>query len=124
MLYFALVFAVGFALGTVRTLWVVPRLGARTAELMEQPVMLGVSVLAARWVARRIGVPPRWPRRLAMGCVALALMLVAEFSVVLWIRGLTIRGYLESRDPVSGAAYFIALGAFAVVPILVGRARA
>ena len=41
----------------------------------------------------------------------LALMLVAEFSVVLWIRGLTIHGYLEACDPVSEAAYFITLGA-------------
>jgi hypothetical protein len=35
-----------------------------------------------------------------------------------------IPSYLESRDPVSGADYFIALGAFAVAPIFVGRPRA
>jgi hypothetical protein len=46
VLYFALVFAAGFVLGTVRTLWAVPRLGVRTAELIELPTMLGVSVLA------------------------------------------------------------------------------
>jgi len=34
MLYFILVFAAGFVLGTIRTLWVVPRLGVRTAELI------------------------------------------------------------------------------------------
>jgi hypothetical protein len=51
-LYFVLVFAVGFVLGTVRTLWAVPRLGVRTAELMEAPIMFGVSILAARWVAK------------------------------------------------------------------------
>jgi hypothetical protein len=38
--YFAVMFAVGFVQGTIRTLWVVPRFGARTAELMEMPVML------------------------------------------------------------------------------------
>jgi hypothetical protein len=48
--YFALVFAAGFVLGTVRTLWVVPRLGVRTAELAEAPIMFGVSILAVRWV--------------------------------------------------------------------------
>ncbi len=110
MLYFALVFAAGFVLGTIRTLWAVPRLGVRTAELMEAPIMLGVSILAARWVVRLVGVPPLWPRRLAMGCVALGLMLLVEFTVVLWIRGMTIRGYFEARDPVSGAAYFMTLG--------------
>ena len=35
VLYFALVFAAGFALGTIRTLWVMPRLGVSTAELIE-----------------------------------------------------------------------------------------
>jgi hypothetical protein len=51
-------------------------------------------------------------------------MLLAEFSVVLWVRGMTIRGYFESRDPVSGTVYFLTLGSFAVILILVGRPRA
>ena len=123
VLYFVLIFAAGFVLGTVRTLWLVPRLGARTAELMEAPVMLAVSVLAVRWVVQHVRVPPLWPRRLAMGSIAFGLMLLAEFTVVLWIRGLTIHEYFETRDPVSGAAYFVALGAFAVIPIFVGRPR-
>jgi len=34
ILYFAAVFGAGFVLGLIRTLWVVPRLGARMAELL------------------------------------------------------------------------------------------
>jgi hypothetical protein len=37
VLYFALVFGAGFVLGTIRTLWGVPRAGGRKAELMEMP---------------------------------------------------------------------------------------
>ncbi len=44
VLYFALVFAVGFVLGTIRTLWIVPRFGTRMAELMEMPIMLAVTI--------------------------------------------------------------------------------
>jgi hypothetical protein len=117
VLYFALVFAAGFVLGAIRTLWVVPRLGVRVAELIECPIMLGVSILVARWVIQRVRIPSLWPRRLAMGCTALGLMLLAEFGFVLWIRGLTIRGYFESRDPVSGTVYLLTLGAFALVPL-------
>ena len=120
-LYFTLVFAAGFVLGTIRTLWVVPMLGARTAELIEEPIMFGVSILAARWVVRRLRFPSDCARRLALGCVALGLMLLVEFTFVLWIRGLTLRDYLAARDPISAAVYFLTLAAFAVMPVFVGR---
>jgi len=37
-LYFAIVFGVGFLLGPIRILWIVPRVGTRTAELIEAPI--------------------------------------------------------------------------------------
>ena len=123
VLYFVLVFAAGFVLGTIRTLWVVPRLGVRAAELAEAPIMFGVSILAARWVVRHVQVSPLRSRRLAMGCIALGLMLLVELTVVLWIRGMTISGYFAARDPVSGTVYFMTLGAFAVIPMFAGRGR-
>ena len=118
-LYFALVFGVGFVLGTIRTLWVVPRFGTRMAELMETPIMFVVTILAARWIVRRLAVPPKPSRRLGMGCVGLGLMLVAEFTLVLWLRGLSIREYLASQDPVSGTVYYVMLGVFCIMPPLV-----
>ena len=119
--YFALVFAAGFVLGIIRTLWIVPRVGARTAELMETPIMFAVTVLAARWVARRLLLPPTVATRLGFGFVALGLLLITEFTVVLWLRGLTIREYLAGRDPVAGTAYLIMLVVFALMPLLVVR---
>ncbi len=121
LVYFALVFGAGFVLGTIRMLLVVPRFGTRTAELMETPIMVMVSILAARWVVRRLAAPPKPSMRLAIGLVALALLLVAELALVLWLRGLTISEYLASRDPVAGTVYIIALGVFAVMPIFVAR---
>ncbi|MGA3090481.1 MAG: hypothetical protein ABSD75_17855 [Terriglobales bacterium] len=117
--YFALVFGVGFVLGAIRTLWVVPRVGTRTAELMELPIMLAITIVAARWTALRLSVPMMWSARLEMGCIALVLMLIAEFGFVLWIRGLSVKEYFASRDPVSGAAYYLLLIVFAVMPCLV-----
>ena len=63
VIYFALVFGAGFMLGTVRVLWGVPHVGTRTAELLEAPIMLVVTILAARWVVRRMSLPPEviWP---------------------------------------------------------------
>lgn len=121
VLYFALVFGAGFLLGPIRILWVVPRLGARRAELLESPIMLGISILAAGWIVRRFHLRPAWLTRLGMGGLALCLMLVAEFTLVLWLRGMPIRDYLANRDPVAGTVYFLTLGLFAVMPLFVGR---
>ena len=120
-LYFAVVFGAGFALGTVRVLWLVPRVGERTAELAETPLMLAVSLYAARWIVRRFVLPPVASTRLGVGLVALVLLLVMEFGFVLTLRGLTIRKYLSSLDPVSGTVYAISLALFALMPLLVSR---
>jgi hypothetical protein len=119
VLYFALVFGAGFVLGPIRILWAVPRFGTRVAELMEAPIMFVVTILAARWVVRRLTVPPKASSRFGMGCVGLGLMLVAEFTLVLWLRGLSISEYLASRDPVSGTVYYVMLGVFCIMPLLV-----
>ncbi|MCE5274528.1 MAG: hypothetical protein ABFD70_07330 [Syntrophaceae bacterium] len=120
VLYFALVFGAGFILGPVRLFWLVPRVGTRMAELMETPIMIAVIFAAARWIVRRLGVPPTPHGRLGMGCTALSLILVAEFGLVLWLRGISIREYLATRDPVSGTVYYISLGVFAIMPLFMG----
>jgi hypothetical protein len=120
-LYFALVFAAGFVFGPIRILWIVPRFGTRLAELMELPLMLGVIIIAARWVIKRFAVPPGLSSRLNMGCIALSMMLVAEFSLVLQLRGLSIKEYFTTMDPISGTAFFVMQGVFALMPLIVGR---
>jgi hypothetical protein len=120
-LYFGLVFAAGFALGAARVVWIVPRVGERVAELLEMPVMLAVTVLAARWVAGRLGEPRTRGVLVGVGCVGLALLLSAELTLVLWVRKLSLPEYLAGRDAVSGAAYLLMLGLFALMPLLVAR---
>jgi len=121
VLYFAVVFGIGFVLGTIRTLVIVPRFGTRTAELMEAPIMFVVTILAARWVVRRLSLPSGPAIRLGTGLLALVFLLAAEVGFVRWVRGLTIDQYLATRDPVSGTVYYGMLGLFAVMPLLVAR---
>ena len=121
VLYFALVFGAGFVLGPVRILWAVPRFGTRMAELMEAPIMLVVIIVAARWIVRRLALPSAATCRLGMGSIALGILLVAEFGLVLWLRDLSISEYLSGRDPVSGTVYYVMLGVFAIMPLLVVR---
>ncbi len=121
ILYFTVVFGAGFLLGPIRILWVVPRLGTRVAELLEAPIMFVITIVAARWIVRRFAMPPTPSSRLGMGGVALSLMLIAEFTLVVWLRGLSIREYLAGRDRVAGTVYYVLLGVFALMPLLVAR---
>jgi hypothetical protein len=121
VLYFALVFGAGFVLGPMRVFWVAPHLGERTAELVEMPIMLGVMMVAARWIVRQLAVPSTWSSRLGMSGIALSLLLAAEWILVFWLRGLSIGAYVASRDPVSGTVYLLMLGVFALIPWLVAR---
>jgi hypothetical protein len=121
LIYFAIVFGAGFVLGTIRTLWVVPRLGTRMAELMETPIMLAAAILAARWTVLRSAIPSTPSARLMMGGIALAFLIVAECGLVLWLRVRSIREYVATRDPVSRTVYYLALVLFAIMPLFVAR---
>ena len=120
-LYFLLVFGAGFLLGPIRVLWIVPAVGTRNAELLEAPIMLVVIVVAARWLVRRFALPSSAATRLGVGAVALGLLIAAEITVALRLRGLSFSEYLTGRDPVSGTVYRVLLVVFALMPLLVAR---
>lgn len=120
VVYFGLVFGVGFLLGTIRVLWVVPHVGVRIAELIEAPLMLAATYLSARYVTRRFEASRR-REYVQSGLVALFVLLFMEFSVVLGLQGLSIREYLTERDPVAGAVYVVLLIVFTLMPWLVGK---
>jgi hypothetical protein len=116
-----MVFGAGFVLGPIRVLWIEPRLGTRTAELIEMPLMLIVLILSARWTVRRFQLITV-SARVAAGLIALTLLVLTEVTLVLWLRGLSLQQYLTVRDPVSGIAYLVMLTVFAAMPAFV-RAR-
>src|SRR4030095_1972454 len=77
VMYFVIVFGAGFAFGTIRTLWVVPKVGVRTAELMEMPFMVAVIILACRSVVRHFAFSYIW-QRIAMGLLSLSVLIGTE----------------------------------------------
>jgi hypothetical protein len=85
MQYFSVVFAIGFVLGTIRTIALVPALGEARAVLVELPIMLA----AAWWVCgRRLQRTPLRPSRAAvMGSMALVLLLLAEAALSILMFG-------------------------------------
>ncbi|MBN8284218.1 hypothetical protein [Zoogloea sp.] len=121
MAYFALVFGAGFVLGALRVPFLVPRLGERTAELIEMPFMLVVIVMAARFIVRRFGLPGTAPARLGAGLLALAVLLGAEVLLAVLLQDRTLGEYVASRDPVSGTVYLAMLALFAAMPLVLAR---
>lgn len=120
IIYFLLVFGTGFVLGTIRVLWLAPSLGIRTAELLEMPLMVLATVLAARWINRRYLTEASAGGRLAAGLVALVVLFSAELALG-GAQGRSPADVVFNRDPVSGAAYYAALTLFGLMPWILGR---
>ncbi len=121
--YAAVMFAIGFVLGTFRILIVVPRLGPLAAALMELPVMLALSWLICGRLIARFGVPVRPDVRLVMGAAAFAALMAFE-----WIMGMTLfresgAQILASYGTAAGAIGLAGQLAFAAMPLAQGIAH-
>ncbi|MDP2196203.1 MAG: hypothetical protein Q8J72_09490 [Rhodocyclaceae bacterium] len=123
MAYFSLAFGAGFIMGAIRVPFLVPRLGERSAELIEMPFMLVVIVLAARFITQRFALPAITLVRLSTGLVALALLIAAELMLAVALQDRSLGDYVSSRDPVSGSVYLAMLVLFAAMPLLISRLR-
>jgi hypothetical protein len=114
--YFAIAFAAGFALGTVRVLAVVPLVGELGAVALELPVMLAVSWLAAGWCVRWFAVPARAGPRLVMGGLAFVLLMLAELGVSVAAFGRSPAEHLATYRNLPALAGLAAQVGFALFP--------
>jgi len=97
--YWAVVFTLGFVLGTVRVLWLAPQVGLMPATALELPVMLAASWLASGWLVRRFGLAGA-REALAAGLAAFALLMVAECALAVTMMGQTPAQWLAGlRQP-------------------------
>jgi hypothetical protein len=120
VIYFALVFALGFLLGTVRTLFVrdAPGDGRLIGVLIELPIMLGASWFLCRTVIRRCAVASTVAARAVMGGVAFALLLLAELAVGALLFGRTPGEHFALYRDASYALGLAAQMAFACMPLI------
>ena len=118
LLYFFAVFAIGFGLGTIRVLLVIPRLVAIAAVLIEVPVLLALAWLICGALLRRCAVPSGLLPRLAMGTTAFGVLMLAELVLAVVLLGQSpMQHWASYRDP----AAQIGLAAqmlFAAFPLL------
>jgi hypothetical protein len=118
MAYFGCVFAVGFVLGVVRTVFVVRLLGETVAVALELPIILAVAWIVSRWLTRQLEVPARLLPRAVMGAVGFALLMLGELSISLLLAG---RSLIEHLQLYREASHLLGLAgqiAFALFPTL------
>ena len=122
--YFAIVFVLGFVLGTVRVFWLVPAIGALPAVAIELPIMLAASWLVCARLLRRFAVPHAIAARLVMGCSAFVLLMLAEFALATVAFGQSPAAFIaEFREPHALLGFLGQIG-FALMPWLQrGRAN-
>lgn len=119
--YFALVFAAGFVLGVIRTLWLAPAVGPLAAVAIELPVILGVAWLACGRVLRRWPLAPA--QAAVMGALAFALLLGAEAALSLLLAGRSLADHLALYAQAPNLLGLAGQIAFAALPWLrAGRA--
>ena len=123
LVYFSLVFAGGFVLGSIRVPFVQPALGVRYAELLETPIMIFVIWQSAQFTTRQMegGRKGRaaFITPILIGVLAFVWLVAVEITVTAilkggWRNGL--QNYVGSRDPVAGPVYGMALLAYALMP--------
>jgi len=114
--YFALVFAAGFVLGTIRTLFLAPAFGELAATLVELPVILTVAWLVCGWLIAHFKLPPRTPTRVVMGAVAFALLMGAEVALSVWLFGRTFEEFGARLLSPPGALGLVGQIVFAALP--------
>jgi hypothetical protein len=118
LLYCAVVFAAGFVLGVIRTMWVAPLSGELVAVALEAPVMLAISWSASAWVVERLEVSENFVDRLLMGGVALAVLVAAEAVIGLVANGKTLAAYFLTYGQSGILLGLLAQLGFAVFPII------
>jgi len=123
VIYFLLLFALGWILGPIRELWAVPRFGRMTALLVEAIIMLIAMIVAAGWVTLRFDVPRTLGSTIPVGLVALVILAPAEIAGALWVRGQSLQDYAASFVTGPGLISLVLFVLFAVMPTLVTLVR-
>ncbi len=120
-IFFAIVFGVGFVLGTIRVLGLAPAFGETVAVLIEGPFILGASWLVCGFVIRRFDVSADTLSRLVMGVVAFALLIFAETLLGVFGFGQTLNDVIDRYGTFAGAIGLAGQALFGLFPLLRNR---
>ncbi len=116
--YAVAVFAVGFFLGTVRTLLLAPRVGATIAVSVETPFILAASWYASRFSMRRFAIGPEIRVRILAGAVAFITLMSLEVALSSSLFHRSLGEFVEGLRSPAGLIGLTAQVIFATFPLL------
>jgi hypothetical protein len=117
--YFLIVFVIGYLLGIVRTLVLLPRLGAPAAVALELPLILAASWWVSGKLVQRL--PPGLESRAVVGGSAFALLIVAEFAMSVGVFGQTPAVFIAGWQAPAGLLGLLGQIAFGLMPLIPRR---
>jgi len=118
LVYGSTIFALGFALGALRVLWLGPLFGREVVVLVEGPFILLVAWFVAWWLIRGHHVPALAAHRLVMGAAGFALSMAGEMAVAMFGFGRTLAMQRAIYATGQGMLELMPQVAFALLPLL------
>lgn len=117
-IYFMIVFGLGFLLGTIRVLVLVPQFGEVVSTIIEGPFMLGASWIVSGVLIKRFSIKARLPDRLIMGGFAFLLIMIAELALGILLFDRTIHSHFDHYATLAGGLGLAGQVMFAAFPAL------
>lgn len=121
ILYFLIVYAAGFAFGTIREFLLTPFLGLTRGILIEAPFLVITSFYAALLALRRTPQSAGASYFLSVGAIALTLLFIAEEAMSWTLRGMSVFSLWARMPFLAAQANYVTMVFFLLMPFLVGK---
>lgn len=115
-------FALGFALGVMRTMVIAPTIGTSAAVLIELPLLLLAMAWRARSIVRRSSGLATTGDLLVMGITGSLVLMIAELLLGLAL-GVSAQQWYEDLFHMPGVAGLAGQGPLALFPLVFGRQK-
>jgi hypothetical protein len=118
LIYFSMIFAVGFMLGIVRTLVLAPNVGESVAVAIELPIILTIGWFACLWIVEHRSIPVNFAVRAVMGGSALLFLLTAETILSLTLANRSLKEHLMLYSSLPALLGLMGQVVFALFPVI------
>lgn len=115
VIYTILVFAIGFGLGVVRNIHIVPKIGKFYAVLLELPFIIGASFLIASFLNSQIFAP----NRIFISIFSLIFLIIIEFLFAHFMFKMSLSKFLNKYKKADGQLGLFGQICFALLPLII-----